>query len=227
MRCTACGHVHTQGYWTPDGLTEIFATTLQSQIVSGNFDQKRQVWNPVVQNALRFCGRYDTVIQCSPIWVDVGCGDGALVMTAAEYGFHSVGIDAREQTATALKTAGYNAFHEDFMNIRFNKPVRVLSMMDILEHMPYPGKALQHAHTLLQEEGLLIISVPNMDSSSWKMMDAAHKNPYWIELEHHHNFTRVRLQALLAENGFSVVDYNIPFRYKAQMEMYARKESMP
>ena len=51
---------------------------------------------------------------------------------------------------------------------------------------------------------------------------AANSNPYWREIEHHHNFSRQRLMALLDECGFDVVDFAIPLRYKAQMELYAR-----
>ena len=51
-------------------------------------------------------------------------------------------------------------------------------------------------------------------------------NPYWIEIEHYHNFSRQRLTALLDQYGFDVVHYDIPFRYKAQMELYAVKRSL-
>jgi hypothetical protein len=69
---------------------------------------------------------------------------------------------------------------------------------------------------------VLVISLPNSDSASWKLMDK--NNPYWIEFEHYHNFSRQRLIELLNLYGFNVVHYDIPFRYKAQMELYAMKK---
>lgn len=45
-------------------------------------------------------------------------------------------------------------------------------------------------------------------------MDAAKSNPYWMEIEHHHNFSRERLIALLGERGFEVADFGIPYSIK-------------
>ncbi len=103
-------------------------------------------------------------------------------------------------------------------------PLDVISMCDVLEHMPYPREALAQAHSLLRPGGLLLISLPNLESSSWRLMDQASANPYWAEIEHHHNFGRSRLSALLREHGFSVAMFDIPYRYKAQMELYARRD---
>lgn len=47
--------------------------------------------------------------------------------------------------------------------------------------------------------------------------------PYWIEIEHCHNFTKDRLFALLAETGFESLDYDINHRYRSGMEIVARK----
>jgi SAM-dependent methyltransferase len=95
------------------------------------------------------------------------------------------------------------------------------SMMDVLEHMPFPRSALLKAARLLRTGGIIVISLPDLGSSSWKIMDAAQANPYWMEIEHHHNFSRQRLVALLGEFGFEVADFSVPHRYKAQMEIYA------
>jgi hypothetical protein len=46
-------------------------------------------------------------------------------------------------------------------------------------------------------------------------------NPYWTELEHYHNFTRVRLEALLKECGYTPVYYGVSPRYMAGMEIIA------
>jgi len=94
-------------------------------------------------------------------------------------------------------------------------------MMDVLEHIPYPRQALRKAAQVLRPGGLIVLSMPDLACSSWKVMDAAKLNPYWLEIEHYHNFSRDRIVALLAESGFEVVDFAIPGRYKAQMELYA------
>jgi hypothetical protein len=54
-------------------------------------------------------------------------------------------------------------------------------------------------------------------------LDAAGTNPYWGEIEHYHNFTRPRLNALLEAHGFSPIDYNISERYRSCMEVIAAR----
>ncbi|MGZ8174223.1 MULTISPECIES: class I SAM-dependent methyltransferase [Methylobacter] len=225
MRCTGCGHVHTEDYWTQAGLEQVFAYTHANQAAGGNPDQKRQTWKPVVQNVLTVLGGYSALQALSPppTWLEVGCGDGALVMTAAEFGFNAIGLDARGQTVQALRASGYQAVCGDFMTIKVEGNPFIISMMDVLEHLQNPCEALQRAHSLLHPKGVLVISLPNSDCSSWRLMGNA--NPYWIEIEHYHNFSRQRLTALLNQYGFDVVHYDIPSRYKAQMELYAVKKT--
>jgi len=49
------------------------------------------------------------------------------------------------------------------------------------------------------------------------------RNPYWREIEHFHNFTRSRLQALLRDCGFNPISFDIPRRWVMGMEIVARR----
>jgi SAM-dependent methyltransferase len=225
MRCTSCGHVHNHHYWTDAGLAEVFRNANAGQLAdaSGNHESKRATWVPVVDRVVGLLGGHRTVAnqESRPVWVDVGCGDGALVMTAADYGFASVGLDARAESVRRIQELGFSAMQHDFMALKFEIVVDVLSMMDVLEHIPYPREALRKAAQVLRPGGLIVLSMPDLSSSSWKVMDAVKLNPYWLEIEHYHNFSRDRIVALLRESGFEVVDFTVPNRYKAQMELYA------
>jgi protein O-GlcNAc transferase len=156
-----------------------------------------------------------------PIWIDIGCGDGTLVMTATDYGFAAVGLDIRANTVALIQGLGVNALQHDFMALKFEVTPDVLSMMDVLQQIPHPRGALRKAAQVLRAGGLLVVSAPDLASSSWKAMEAAKVNPYWMEIEHHHHFGRERLIALLRECDFEIVDFAVPNRYKAQMELYA------
>lgn len=224
MSCPSCSHVHNRHYWTEAGLAEVFRNANASQLAEAvNPDAKRSTWAPVVANVVRLLGGYQAAIkrELPTIWVDVGCGDGGLVATASDYGFAAIGLDARAEAVSRIQALGMKAMQADFMTLNIEVVVDVLSMMDVLEHIAYPADALAKAARVLRPGGLIVISMPDLGSSSWKTLDAANANPYWIELEHYHNFSRDRLMALLNDNGFDVVDFAIPNRYKAQMEMYA------
>lgn len=223
MRCPSCEHIHNRHYWTDAGLGEVFRNANASQLADAfNPDAKRATWAPVVAKVLEHLGGYGAAMRdAKPIWADIGCGDGGLVATASDYGFSAIGLDARAEAVSRIQQLGLNAIQADFMALKFEVTLDVLSMMDVLEHIPYPADALRKAAEVLRPGGLIVISMPDLSCSSWKMMDAANLNPYWIELEHYHNFGRDRLIALLKDCGFDMVDFAIPNRYKAQMELYA------
>src|SRR5919109_928044 len=101
----------------------------------------------------------------------------------------------------------------------------VISMADVLEHMPFPKPALRHSADLLRPDGLLFLSMPNGDTIVWKYLDSYKVSPYWIEIEHCHNFTKDRLFALLTETGFEPLDYDINHRYRSGMDIVARKRA--
>jgi SAM-dependent methyltransferase len=226
MRCDDCAHVFTRHWWTAEGLSEVFRRSHAGQVAGGDPDHKRHVWKPTVLAAVELLGGYRAAIgarpEAPPLWLDAGCGDGALVMTASEMGFNAIGLDARQEAVEALVRTGYRAQQGDFMALTDDVSVDVLSLCDVLEHLPFPQEALARARRLVRPGGLIVISLPNMDSSSWRLMDQAGSNPYWIEIEHHHNFTRASLSRLVEQAGFSVERMDLTFRYKAQMEIMAR-----
>ena len=226
LRCVSCGHIYTRYYWSTEGLKEVFARAHSNQLAGGDADVKRTVWASVVERSMHALGGYRATMsgERPPTWIDVGCGDGALVMTAADFGFHAIGLDARADAVARIQALGFSAQQVDFMNVLLDEKVDVISMMDVLEHIPYPARALEKANMLLRPGGLLVISLPDLTSSSWRIMDAMKTNPYWMEIEHHHNFSRDRLARLLKQWGFVIADFAIPYRYKAQMEIYAIKE---
>jgi predicted SAM-dependent methyltransferase len=96
-------------------------------------------------------------------------------------------------------------------------------MADVLEHMPFPPEGVSAARRLLRPGGVLFMSMPNYNCSVWRLLDANNANPYWGELEHFHNFSRARLYALLADMGFETLQYGISERYRACMEVIARR----
>jgi protein O-GlcNAc transferase len=227
MSCKTCSHVYTRYYWTADGLAEIFKNSHQNQLVGGDPDVNRAIWAPVIDRSINLLGGTNNLLarETAPTWMDVGCGNGALAMTAADFGFNAIGLDARADTVSRIKALGFNAQQSDFMDVLAEDgSVDVISMMDVLEHIPYPITAIDKARSMLCDDGgLLIISLPDLSSSSWRIMDSMQANPYWMEIEHHHNLSRYTLISLLNKYGFSIHGFSVPYRYKAQMEIYAMK----
>lgn len=220
LGCDVCGHVYTEGYFDPRVLQQLFSRVRLEQRVGHDFERKRPIAARIIERVQRH--------GPGGVWMDVGFGDGALLMTAVEFGYQGVGVEPHAENVrqlTALGIVGYDASLADFGTEDFKwLPVcDVVSLADVLEHVPDPRAALKCVHRQLREEGILFVSLPHYGCPAWLMLDALNVNPYWAELEHFHNFSRAGLYALLRETGFEPLHYAVSERYRVCMEIIAKK----
>jgi hypothetical protein len=125
--------------------------------------------------------RVETVIglpRCR-LWLDVGFGNGSLLMTAQEFGFQPFGIDLRKQNVDDLIGLGIPAYHGSLAGAVSDSalptPPTVISMADVVEHVPFPREPLRHARALIADGGILLVSMPNANSKapSWSPCSVA------------------------------------------------------
>src|SRR5262249_25547322 len=188
-----------------------FANTLEHQVPGSRLEQQREVSATMVAKVVPY-------VSSGP-WLDVGFGNGSLLFTAAEFGFRPIGIDLRPTSVEAMHRFGVQTYRGAFPHFAYREPISVISFAAVLEHMPYPRKALVAARNLLSPAGVLLVSMPNYGSPVWRYLDSTKANPYWGELEHFHNFSRERLYSLMHEHGFEPLRYDISRRYRLCMEV--------
>ena len=219
MQCKDCSHVFTDGYLSPEAEQAIFQSTHEVQKPGYAFEQQRVVSARMVDNVARYAK--------DGAWLDVGFGNGSLLFPAEDWGFTPIGLDLRRSSVEAMQKLGIEAHCLDIAALDRPNHFSVISMADVLEHMPFPKIGLAAAHRLLRHDGVLFVSMPNYDCMAWRLMDLSNTNPYWGELEHFHNFSRARLVSLLKELGFEPVHYGISQRYRGCMEVIATRIDQP
>jgi hypothetical protein len=140
MRCTACAHVFTDGYFSPEVASIIFEQTNENQRPGWGFEQQRMISARMIESVARHVP--------AGAWLDVGFGNGSLLFTAEEWGFEPVGLDLRPSSVEAMHRLGLEAHCADIA--AFDSPGRfsVISMADVLEHMPFPLVGLAAARRL-------------------------------------------------------------------------------
>ena len=129
-QCTACQHVFRSGYYTEAALNIVFRGTNESQVVGYDLERQRYVSAQMVEKVLSY--------QTGGTWLDVGFGNASLLFTAQEYGFDPVGLDLRPQSVEELRRWGVTAHCQDVTGFELPRPASVISMADVLEHMPFP-----------------------------------------------------------------------------------------
>jgi SAM-dependent methyltransferase len=108
--------------------------------------------------------------------LDVGCGDGLFFRQLQQFGK----VEGIEPVAEIIhpdnpfrQQIHIGSFDENFQP---GKKYSLILMLDVLEHLDSPVAALQHALSLLQPNGSLLITVP-----AFRLLWTSHD-----QLNHHH-----------------------------------------
>ncbi len=153
--------------------------------------------------------------------LDVGCATGYLPATAQELGYDAYGVELSAYAA---------ALAEQLLPGRiFNGPLEragyasglfdIVTMCDLIEHVPDPAGTLAEAARVLRPGGALLLVTPDVESASARVL-----RKYWVNVraEHLWYFNRDRLGILLDRQGFQTV-YTGPAS-KATTIDYARRQ---
>lgn len=214
--CEDCGHSFTNGYFNEPALELLFSGSHEHQVAGQQAERMREICGRIVLRVADMLG------ENRGRWLDVGFGSGDLLATAAEFGFDASGIDAREDAVEAFARLGYAVKQTRLEEVEGSACFDVISLADVLEHIPDPGEALTQVARLLRPGGVAFVSSPNRDTLVWRQLDEQSANPYWVEIEHYHNFTRESLERLLASAGLDPLAYAVSERYRTGMELIAR-----
>jgi len=137
--------------------------------------------------------------------LDVGCGPGVFLDRARTGGWDGCGIELTEgnfrHAAEVLRLDVRQGTLEEagLQEGSFD----VVTLWDVIEHLPDPSRALQKICRLLKSDGLLCIETPNAGSVYRKILGKK-----WIsfsEPSHIFAFDRKTLAALLRKAGYEVV----------------------
>jgi SAM-dependent methyltransferase len=148
-----------------------------------------------------------------PRILDVGCGDGLFFPRLAELGEVS-GVEADAQIVTVQgplrERIHIGPFDESFAP---GGSFDLILMLDVLEHLPDPGRALAHARRLLAPQGRLVVTVPAF-LALWTRHDE------WNQ--HRTRYTKRTLRAEAEEAGLDIEDGFYFFHWTAPAKLLVR-----
>ncbi len=133
--------------------------------------------------------------------LDIGCGSGTFLETAKRRGWQTVGT---ELNAENFQDSGLEV-HEDLKKVAENhapESFDAITLWHTLEHFKNPREILTKARELLNENGSILIAVPNFGGFQSKIFGGN-----WLHLDmprhlFHFNFNALKL--LLGQCGFSI-----------------------
>ena len=136
--------------------------------------------------------------------LDVGCGEGFFLFNASKAGYTAKGIDISQDAAEyARREFGLNVEAKPFKELQFPENYfDVVTLWQVLEHVPYPLMVLKEVHRILKPGGLLATSTPDIEGIMAKIF----RRKWWnLRRLHINQFTAKTLADMLNRAGFKNV----------------------
>jgi 2-polyprenyl-3-methyl-5-hydroxy-6-metoxy-1,4-benzoquinol methylase len=156
---------------------------------------------------------YLTYLLPTDTVMDVGCANLMHTVQISRICHLVIGFDLK---INLLKKA--NAFMKDGMvdNIHIfcadanqnwcieDNSFKVVIMLDVLEHLNNPQNCIKEIYRILEENGSLLISIPNKNTS-WKNLRKSVGLYAYSDPDHKQEFSKNEITQILSDNGFSIV----------------------
>ncbi len=207
VRCCDCGLVFVSPRPGPDFITTLYGETYFRNNHSGELGYTNYIADEenIRRTARRRLRQLKRHVGPGRL-LDVGCATGFFLDEAQQAGWTATGLDlsnfavqyARQQLGLDVHQGTLDSV--DLPSESFD----LLTMWDVIEHVPDPLVCIQKASRLLREGGVLTLATPDVES-----VPARLAGPRWVGYklsgEHITFFSARTLTKLLESCGFEVI----------------------
>lgn len=152
-----------------------------------------QVW----QERLKTIGRFNPP---PGDFLDVGCSFGGFVEAATRAGYNSCGLDISAYAIEEGRAAGRNLIHGQVaLNTFEENSFDVITLVEVMEHLPDPQLTAQSLFRWLKPGGLLLIQTANF--AGWQAKREGSNYHYYLP-GHLYYYDSRNLKSLLKSQGF-------------------------
>ena len=211
-KCGNCSFVFTQDI--PD--QESIGPYYQSEDYISHSDTKEglinSLYHTVREYMLKSKANLLTRLVKDKSILDVGSGTGYFLNFMKKNNFEVLGVEVDEDA----RNFGKEKFGLDILEPKkllvdgINQKFGAITMWHVMEHVHQPDEYFQAYRELLDEDGILVIAVPNCNS-----FDAKHYGKYWAAYDvprHLWHFTPSTMELLGKKNGFKLIEKKrLPF----------------
>jgi 2-polyprenyl-3-methyl-5-hydroxy-6-metoxy-1,4-benzoquinol methylase len=218
VQCRRCGLVYVNPPPPPSRLVELYSNE--------TYEAHQRAADDAGVNAARDHARAALIARrhAGRRLLDVGCSTGSFLRAARAHDFTVSGIDLGRGNIERARAAGFDVRLAVLEEAPFApRSFDVITLFDSIEHMPAPIAALAAARELLADDGLLVITTPNvgglLPQLTWQLFGrtlGAWEHP--TPPHHLFQFSRSTLRGALEKAGFAEVwarTERIPIDYTA------------
>jgi ubiquinone/menaquinone biosynthesis C-methylase UbiE len=143
--------------------------------------------------------------------LDVGCYTGVFVEIAGEHGWEAWGVEPSRWAVEQARARDLRVEQGTLQSAALPEGgFDVITMWDVIEHVPDPRQTLESAGRLLGPGGLVVIHTIDIDSAFARLMG---RHWPWLMEMHLFYFSRKTMRAMLESCGFEVLSDRPQGRY--------------
>jgi len=143
--------------------------------------------------------------------LDVGCHIGVFVDVAQQGGWDAWGMEPSRWAAEQARAQGLQVVNGTLATSGFeDASFDVITLWDVIEHVPDPTGELRQVHRLLKPGGVAVIHTIDIESLFARLM--GHRWPWLMEM-HLYYFSPRTLRRMLEGIGFEVIHSSPQGRY--------------
>lgn len=175
--CVTCGLLFRHPYPSPARLAEAYSKLPSDQWV---YPEDRPDFALAV-NVIRNTYPSGSIL-------DVGCFRGDF-LTMLQGNYQKYGIEIADSACEIARQRGITLIGSSIDQVEVNRPMfHVITLLDVVEHLPYARTSLERMTDLLLPGGIVILSTGNSDSLPWRLM----RCDYWYYFPEHVSFFNPR-----------------------------------
>ncbi len=116
------------------------------------------------RHALRVLRRIAQHMSRTGSLLDIGCADGAFLEKASDQGMQTTGVEKQERSALLARARGLTVHSPAIDNLPQGARFDVITLLDVIEHIPDPLPFLKRLAGMLNPGGVLYLETPNLGS---------------------------------------------------------------